>query len=208
MQRVGIPISSNIGGDVFESFTKLNDVIKKNDGIRSFSVKTNSCYDSDAPVYEGTQTHIRITNNFHDINQLGESYLRMKWNATVKIHDRIVSANNEPITYFIGWKNANEAIRQLEVENNNVDCEYLQTESMKEGCAYCAYMPHEEKMSRRFAHSSWEGVSHYEDGQAGTYITFVNKDTAGEYEENVKFETLIPILIYLLFKLSRNFHHH
>ena len=206
MQRVGIPISSNIGGDVFESFTKLNDVIKKNDGIRSFSVKTNSCYDSDAPVYEGTQTHIRITNNFHDINQLGESYLRMKWNATVKFHDQIVSANNEPITYFIGWKNANEAIRQLEVENNNVDCEYLQTESMKEGCAYSAYMPQEEKVSRRFAHSTWEGVSHYEDGQAGTYITFVNTDTVGEHEKkDVKFETIIPITDLLAFQAFEEF---
>ena len=71
MQRVGIPITRHIGGDVFESFQSLNNVIKKNDGIRSFSIKTNSCYDSDAPVSEGTQTHIRITNNFHDINQIG-----------------------------------------------------------------------------------------------------------------------------------------
>ena len=52
MQRVGIPVSSNIGGDVFESFTKINDIIRKNDGVRSFSIKTNSCFDADAPVPE------------------------------------------------------------------------------------------------------------------------------------------------------------
>ena len=173
MQRVGIPISSNIGGDVFESFSKINDIITKNDGIRSFSVKTNSCYDSDAPVYEGNQTHIRITNNYHDINQIGETYLRMKWRMNVNVANAITAANaNAPVKYFVGWKNANECIRQLEVENNNVDCEYLQTESMKEGCAYCAYMPEEEKKNRRFAHSRWEAVEQGIPGQAGTYITF------------------------------------
>ena len=41
MQRVGIPISRRIGGDVFESFQALDKMIKKNDGIRSFSIKTN-----------------------------------------------------------------------------------------------------------------------------------------------------------------------
>ena len=89
MQRVGIPISSHIGGDVFESFTKLNDIISKNDGVRSFSVKTNSCYDSDAPVPEKTQTHLRITNNYHDINQIGEAYIRCKWSMKVKVHKKI-----------------------------------------------------------------------------------------------------------------------
>ena len=114
---------------------------------------------ADAPVPEKTQTRLRITNNYHDINQIGETYLRMKWRINVNVANAITAANaNAPVKYFVGWKNANECIRQLEVENNNVDCEYLQTESMKEGCAYCAYMPEEEKKNRRFAHSRWEAV--------------------------------------------------
>ena len=89
MQRVGIPISSNIGGDVFESFSKLDTLISKNDGVRSFSIKTNSCYDSDAPVPEKTQTHLRITNNYHDINQIGEAYIRCHWSMKVKVNNQI-----------------------------------------------------------------------------------------------------------------------
>ena len=186
MQRVGIPISSHIGGDVFESFTKLNDIISKNDGVRSFSVKTNSCYDSDAPVPEKTQTHLRITNNYHDINQIGESYIRCKWSMKVKVNTEItmhelgVKGKNQndgqtehecaPLRLFVGWKNANEAFRQLEVENNNIDCDYLQTEMAKESCAYSAYMPDEEKKSRRYAHSRWEDVEKGIPGPAGIYI--------------------------------------
>ena len=206
MQRVGIPISSNIGGDVFESFTKINDIIKKNDGIRSFSIKTNSCYDSDAPVSEGTQTHIRITNNFHDINQIGESFLRMKWKVKVKFEKKAEGSANYPITYFVGWKNANEAIRQLEVENNNVDCEYLQTESMKEACAYSAYMPEEEKKSRRFAHSRWEAVEKGVPGQAGVYITTEDAATITDgIVVDKSFETVIPITDLLAFQAFEEF---
>ena len=77
MQRVGIPMTRNVGGDVFESFARLNDLIRKNDGIRNFSIKQNSCYDSDAGFSEDNQTHIRITNSYHDINQLRDTYLRI-----------------------------------------------------------------------------------------------------------------------------------
>ena len=46
-QRVGIPTASQVAGDVFSSFQRLNNIISKNDGIRQFSILTNNCYDSD-----------------------------------------------------------------------------------------------------------------------------------------------------------------
>ena len=208
MQRVGIPISRRIGGDVFESFQALDRTIKKNDGIRSFSIKTNSCYDSDAPVTEGTQTHIRITNNFHDINQISESYLRCKWKIKGTVGNNITYANGgTPLKLFVGWKNSNECIRQLEVENNNVDCEYLQTESMKEGCAYSAYMPDEKKKNRRYTHSRWEDVEMGVPGVCGTYIdldtaidTTVNNTLRNASGSEFSFETIIPITDLLAFQ--------
>ena len=229
MQRVGIPISRRTGGDVFESFQRINDITRKNDGIRSFSIKTNSCYDSDAPVQKGTQTHLRITNNYHDVNQLSETYIRCKWKMNVKIGVKawvsgltgagtgnalgLPAGTTTPIKLFIGWKNANEAMRQLEVENNNVDCDYLQTEMSREGCAYSAYMPEEKKKNRRFAHSRWEDVEMGVPGQAGIYIDIIadndagyllnsgvgHSGTAGD-KADFEFETTIPINDLLAFQ--------
>ena len=204
MQRVGIPMSSNIGGDVFESLAKLNDQIKKNDGIRSFSIKTNSCYDSDAPVSEGTQTHIRITNSYHDMNQLDETYLRCRWKMTVKIAKAITIAGVRHMKFFVGWKNSNEAIRQLEVENNNVDCDYLQTESAKEGFAYATYKPEEEKKNRKYAHSRWGNVEMGVPGVCGAYID-IAATTADNAVETVTFDTVIPINDLLAFQAFEEF---
>ena len=201
-------MSSHIGGDVFESFAALNDIIKKNDGIRSFSIKTNSCYDSDAPVPEGTQTHIRITNNYHDINQLNETYLRCKWEAHINIAKAITitadSGKKTPLKLFIGWKNASEAIRQLEVDNNNVDCEYLQTDAAKESFCYATYKPEEEKKNRRFAHARWDAVKMGCPGVSGGYVD-INATTSANEKQTVTFETVIPINDLLAFQAFEEF---
>ena len=62
-------------GDVMAAFNAFNNIIDKNDGLRNFSIQDNSCFDSDVPFAAGTQTHLKITNNNHDINQLGESFI-------------------------------------------------------------------------------------------------------------------------------------
>ena len=86
-QRVGVPRAGISSGDVFHSFERLANVIQKNDGIRSFSVLTNNCYDSDQGFTHDQQTHLRITNSLHDINQLSETYIRMSFTADVSLSD-------------------------------------------------------------------------------------------------------------------------
>ena len=182
-QRVGIPTASQVAGDVFSSFQRLNNIISKNDGIRQFSVLTNNCYDSDQGFDDQQQTHIRITNTLHDINQLSETYLRMTFEAECKFGTAIpvqsANASTTDVRYFLGWKNANECLKQLEVENMNIDTNYLQTECAKEGFCYSTYKPREEKMSRKFAHSRWDDVVNYREGVCGTYFGFHTQADAG-----------------------------
>ena len=177
-QRSGIPFATQVAGDVYSSFVRLNNVISKNDGIRSFSVLTNNCYDSDQGFYEDQQTHIRITNSLHDINQISQTYLRMTFEAVVNVDTNL--AANSAFTkgkptynlYFLGWKNANECLKQLEVENMNIDTNYLQTECAKEGFCYSTYKPREEKMSNRYVHSRYEDVRCGKDGVCGVYFGY------------------------------------
>ena len=98
-QRIGIPQTKNVAGDVFESFTRLNDLIQKNDGIRSFSCETNNCYDSDQNFTDDQQTHIRITNSSHDINQLNQSFLRFEFDATVSLNADITGSTAVDATH-------------------------------------------------------------------------------------------------------------
>ena len=176
-QRVGVPTGGLSGGDVFHSFERLANVIEKNDGIRSFSVLTNNCYDSDQGFTDGQQTHLRITNSLHDINQLSETYIRMTFKARCRFSDlkgfhskEADDAKKLPFRVFLGWRNSNEMLKQLEVENMNIDTNYLQTECSKEGFAYSVYKPREEKKNRKFVHSLYEDVYNNRPGVCGTYF--------------------------------------
>ena len=78
--------------------------------------------------------------------------------------------NNPSFRMFLGWKNANECLRQLEVENMNIDTNYLQTECAKEGFAYSTYMPREEKRNKKYTHSPWDQVNNNIPGICGCYF--------------------------------------
>ena len=93
MQRQFAPQSGQVGGNVLDSFQRLNQLIEKNDGVRSFSVLTNNCFNVDAPFSDDQQTHIRITNNVHDINQLAQSYIRMELEADVRFDTQLKGAS-------------------------------------------------------------------------------------------------------------------
>ena len=130
----------------------------------------------------------------HDINQLGETYLRMTFEAECKFsegaptsdHGTGKSGNADlsdvDVRFFLGWKNANECLKQLEVENMNIDTNYLQTECAKEGFAYSTYKPREEKMSRRYVHSRFGDVDQYKDGVCGAYF-----GACGKFDEKTKY---------------------
>ena len=146
-------------GDVVAGFEALNNIIDKNDGQRNFSIQDNSCFDSDVPFGAGTQTHLKITNNNHDINQLGESFITAKVKLTGHFGKTYSATTTESsptapkpncLKFFIGFKNAAEIVRQLEVENNNVDTDYLQTDCIRESFAFHTYRS---KSSKTFVSS-------------------------------------------------------
>ena len=223
-QRSGIPTASQVAGDVFSSFKRLNNIITKNDGIRSFSILTNNCYDSDQGFFEDQQTHIRITNSLHDINQISQTYLRMTFEANIRclappyIHSA-TPKKHIPVLYFLGWKNANEVFKQIEVENMNCSTQYLQNEASKEGFCYSTYMPREEKMSKKFVHSRYEDVRQFKAGVCGVYFGWNSQDShpydtdhlAGDadnntYEFTVKnIKIILPISDLLGFQCFEDF---
>ena len=73
---------------------------------------------------------------------------------------------------FLGWKNSNEIIKQLQVDNNNVFTKYHQRESSKEGFCISTFKPNEEKKNNLFAHTSYSNARMGFDGVCGGYILF------------------------------------
>lgn len=166
------------GGNTFASFEAFNNIISKNDGIRNFSVQTNSCSDTDCPFADGDQTHIKLTNKNHDVNQLEESFINMRLRVNCQLgktytahQDGTTATHNyKCLRIGLGLKNAPEIIRQLEMENENVDCDYLQTDMTRETNAYHNFKPKSEKMTRKFSHTPYENIHEYDNSIAGTYI--------------------------------------
>ena len=168
-----------IAGEVVTGFRdRLANMISKNEGIRQFSILTNTAYNADVPFADTQQTRIRITNSQHDISQLDKTYITATFSADVSFSHVTLAANNGGINnprfknlyFFLGWKNSNEMIRQLEIENMNVDTGYLQTEASKEGFAYSTFLPEEQRANELFCHSRWEDVSQGKPGVCGTYF--------------------------------------
>ena len=166
-------------GDVVAGFEALNNIIDKNDGQRNFSIQDNSCFDSDVPFGAGTQTHLKITNNNHDINQLGESFITAKVKLTGHFGKTYSATTTDSsptalkpncLKFFIGFKNAAEIVRQLEVENNNVDTDYLQTDCIRESFAYHTYRSKSSKNIRKFSHSLYSNVHQYDNSVCGAYV--------------------------------------
>lgn len=191
--NIKIPETTHIGGDVFNSFIALNDLIVKNDGVRKFQQTINSCYDSDVPFTDDKQTHVRITNNLNDINQLSDAFINMKLKVNIQLNKTFTAAAAFPDTLklFVGLKNSNELIRQLELENNNVDTNYLQTEGTREGFAFSVYKPKSEKVIKKYSHSLYNNVHNYDNsicGKAFDPTTFTINTP-----QDVEFNVVIPI---------------
>ena len=166
-------------GDVMAAFNSFSNIIDKNDGLRNFSIQDNSCYDSDVPFAAGTQTHLKITNNNHDINQLAETFITAKVKLTGHFGKTYSATTTDSsptalkpncLKFFIGLKNAAEIVRQLEVENNNVDTDYLQIDCVRESFAYHTYRSKSSKNIRKFSHSLYSNVHNYDNSVCGTYV--------------------------------------
>ena len=86
--------------------------------------------------------------------------------------NKAAEATSIPLRIFLGWRNSNEMLKQLEVENMNIDTNYLQTECSKEGFAYSCFKPREEKQNRKFVHATYDNVWNNRPGVSGCYFGF------------------------------------
>ena len=177
-QRIGVPLSHRkIEGDVVKGFReKLSNLITKNEGIRQFNTYQQQCYNDSVPFDDTHESYLQITDPRNDISQLDKSFITIKFDAKVKLDKQIGmnSAETHPenlfIHFFLGWKHAGEAFKQIEVLNRNVNVGYLQNQCAKETFCYSSYMSEEKLRNEPYSHSRWEDVVKGNPGVCGGYF--------------------------------------
>ena len=196
-------------GCVVEYYEKLRDLISKNDGTRSFIIRTEDCHDQNAPFNQSQETRLRITHNDHMISQITEGFINFKIKLTLQLSKDIqathVNDTNHLGKLFVGFKSSNQLLAQLQIYSNNVSTGYQQNECCREGYCYSTIKPYSEKKTRKYTHSLYENVSDYSQSVCGTYIDL--SDFRDGQKHDVEFEMNLPfedILAFQAFDLYPN----
>ena len=196
-------------GCVVEYYEKLRDLISKNDGTRSFIIRTEDCHDQNAPFNQSQETRLRITHNDHMISQITEGFINFKIKLTLHLSKDIqathVNDTNHLGKLFVGFKSSNQLLDQLQIYSNNVSTGYQQNECCREGYCYSTIKPYSEKKTRKYTHSLYENVSDYSQSVCGTYIDL--SDFRDGQKHDVEFEMNLPfedILAFQAFDLYPN----
>ena len=196
-------------GCVVEYYEKLRDLISKNDGTRSFIIRTEDCHDQNAPFNQSQETRLRITHNDHMISQITEGFINFKIKLTLQLSKDIqathVNDTNHLGKLFVGFKSSNQLLDQLQIYSNNVSTGYQQNECCREGYCYSTIKPYSEKKTRKYTHSLYENVSDYSQSVCGTYIDL--SDFRDGQKHDVEFEMNLPfedILAFQAFELYPN----
>ena len=196
-------------GCVVEYYEKLRDLISKNDGTRSFIIRTEDCHDQNAPFNQSQETRLRITHNDHMISQITEGFINFKIKLTLQLSKDIqathVNDTNHLGKLFVGFKSSNQLLDQLQIYSNNVSTGYQQNECCREGYCYSTIKPYSEKKTRKYTHSLYENVSDYSHSVCGTYIDL--SDFRDGQKHDVEFEMNLPfedILAFQAFDLYPN----
>ena len=183
-QRIGVPLSHRkIEGDVVKGFReKLSNLITKNEGIRQFNTYQQQCYNDSVPFDDTHETYLQITDPRNDISQLDKSFITIKFNAGVQLSQPIKTGlfadGHNRVKIFLGWKNAAEAFKQIEVLNRNVNVGYLQNQCAKEAFCYSSYISEEQRVNEPYSHSRWEDVVAGKPCVCGGYLDLEGNDTA------------------------------
>ena len=189
-------------GCVVEYYEKLRDLISKNDGTRSFIIRTEDCHDQNAPFNQSQETRLRITHNDHMISQITEGFINFKIKLTLQLSKDIqathVNDTNHLGKLFVGFKSSNQLLDQLQIYSNNVSTGYQQNECCREGYCYSTIKPYSEKKTRKYTHSLYENVSDYSQSVCGTYVD-LNTLMDGQKHE-VEFEMNLPFEDMLAFQ--------
>ena len=196
-------------GCVVEYYEKLRDLISKNDGTRSFIIRTEDCHDQNAPFNQSQETRLRITHNDHMISQITEGFINFKIKLTLQLSKDIqathVNDTNHLGKLFVGFKSSNQLLDQLQIYSNNISSGYQQNECCREGFCYSTIKPYSEKKTRKYTHSLYENVSDYSQSVCGTYIDL--SDFRDGQKHDVEFEMNLPfedILAFQAFDLYPN----
>ena len=189
-------------GCVVEYYEKLRDLISKNDGTRSFIIRTEDCHDQNAPFNQSQETRLRITHNDHMISQITEGFINFKIKLTLQLSKDIqathVNDTNHLGKLFVGFKSSNQLLDQLQIYSNNISSGYQQNECCREGFCYSTIKPYSEKKTRKYTHSLYENVSDYSQSVCGTYIDL--SDFRDGQKHDVEFEMNLPFEDMLAFQ--------
>ena len=153
-------------------------MLSVNEGIRQFSILSNTCFAADVPFTDSDEVHIRITNERHDISQLDQTYLTFTLEATVNIDsgandivlwsavDGVTDADTFPFAFFVGYKNSAECFRQIQVESAGM----LDKEVAKSSFIYNTLHSSEQKTNEPFAHTFFDDAFKMKPNVAGGYF--------------------------------------
>ena len=194
-------------GCVVEYYEKLRDLISKNDGTRSFIIRTEDCHDQNAPFNQSQETRLRITHNDHMISQITEGFINFKIKLTIQLSKDIQSTHVNDTEklgkIFVGFKSSNQLLDQLQIYSNNLSTGYQQNECCREGYCYSTIKPYSEKKTRKYTHSLYENVSDYSQSVCGTYIDLSDfrdgQKHDVEFEMNLPFEDMLALQAFDLY---------
>ena len=186
-------------------FTKQKDSLEPNDGARSYASYINSCYDRTAPFNSNEQTRLKITHHRHDIVDFSKSFITFEFEAVFQIENGVKKSKDDkgtqnpnvnyaPATqYFVGWKNASDILQTLQIENSNIDCDYLQRECTRESMCMNCIKPNEVKVKNKYSHTLYEEARCGKEGICGQYIKYTDTINAND-QKTLNFTVILPIL--------------
>ena len=193
-------------GSVADVFKRMRNIIETNDGTRSFEWVTDSCHDQQAPFDHNKETRIALTSTQHLISDISKGFFTLKVIAKdVQVTGITAGSFNDPkhlIKGFLGWRDSNEAIRQIQIWVNGHSIGYNQQEGIREGFAYSTCKDADE-MTTAFIHSVYEKVVNYATTKCGEYFNFNDfKDGLAhtiEWTANIPFDDLLVLQAFELF---------
>ena len=193
-------------GCVADVFKKMANIIETNDGTRSFEWVTDTCHDQQAPFDHNKETRIAITSTQHLISDLSKGFLTLKVIAKDLQLTGINPAEfNDPdhlIKGFVGWRDSNEAFRQIQIWVNGHSIGYNQQEAIREGFAYSSCKDADE-MTTAFIHSIYDKIVEYATTKCGEYFNFDDfkdgKTHTLEWTANIPFDDLLVLQAFELF---------
>ena len=164
-------------------------------GTHNFNTHYNTCYDSFAPFPAGISTHIDITHKNVDVSLINKSWLNIEFEVEWKRNNDSGVADTRAI--FIGWKNAAECIRRIEILNGDRDTGYLQIDNdMEAFLHHTRYTTAEDKRHNPCSHTTFKDIKN-RSWAVGVYINNNNMGTSGKVTIPVTLPlTDIPALRY------------